>query len=178
MREFFSRVIRAAKLDVSLYDEVIEDRSALTQALGVVVLSGLAAAAVKTGAEGYDFLLKSAVLAVVGWFLWSLLIFLVGTKLFQEPKTDVKPGQVLRAIGFSTAPGLALLFGLVPYIGFFVEVVAKIWMFLAIFVAVKQSLGYRTVSKAVVVCLFSVIVVIFFLIVFVSISSVASATSL
>ena len=40
---FVNRIIRACKLDISLYEEVEADNSATLQAAGVVVLSSLAA---------------------------------------------------------------------------------------------------------------------------------------
>ena len=43
MSTFTDRMIRAAKLDVNLYEEVEADKGALGQAMGVVVLSGVAA---------------------------------------------------------------------------------------------------------------------------------------
>jgi len=39
MTSFRDRIIRAAKLDVDLYEEVEADKGALGQAMGVVVLS-------------------------------------------------------------------------------------------------------------------------------------------
>jgi len=55
MNLFFNRIIRAAKLDANLYEEVEADKGALGQAAGVVVLSSIAAglgAATTTGFNG------------------------------------------------------------------------------------------------------------------------------
>ena len=43
MSNFKERIIRAAKLDVNLYEEVEADRGALRQAMWIVVLSSIAA---------------------------------------------------------------------------------------------------------------------------------------
>ena len=43
MTSFKNRIIRAAMLDVNLYEEVEADKSAMVQAMGVVVLSSIAA---------------------------------------------------------------------------------------------------------------------------------------
>jgi len=43
MSSFQDRIIRAAKLDVNLYEEVEADKGAMSQAMVVVVLSSLAA---------------------------------------------------------------------------------------------------------------------------------------
>ena len=43
MENFSNRIIRAAKLDASLYEEVEADGTAMGQAMGVVILSAVAA---------------------------------------------------------------------------------------------------------------------------------------
>ncbi|MDC4206255.1 MAG: hypothetical protein MPW14_02390 [Candidatus Manganitrophus sp.] len=43
MGQFVDRMIRAAQLDENLYEEVEADKGAMKQAIGVVVLSSLAA---------------------------------------------------------------------------------------------------------------------------------------
>ena len=43
MSSFTDRIIRASKLDVSLYEEVEADKGAMGQAMAIVVLSSLAA---------------------------------------------------------------------------------------------------------------------------------------
>ena len=43
MTDFKDRIIRAAKLDVALYEEVEADKTATKQAMGVVILSSIAA---------------------------------------------------------------------------------------------------------------------------------------
>ena len=43
MTDLKERIIRAAKLDVNLYEEVEADKGALKQAMSVVVLSSIAA---------------------------------------------------------------------------------------------------------------------------------------
>ena len=53
--QYVKRIIRACKLDVSLYEEVEADKSATFQAAGVVVLSSLAAGvgAISLGASNF-----------------------------------------------------------------------------------------------------------------------------
>ena len=55
--QYVNRIIRACKLDVSLYEEVEADKSATFQAAGVVVLSSLAAGvgALSLGASNLSF---------------------------------------------------------------------------------------------------------------------------
>ena len=43
MQNYIDRIVRAAKLDINLYEEVGADKGAMGQAMGVVVLSSIAA---------------------------------------------------------------------------------------------------------------------------------------
>ncbi len=52
MASLQNRMIRAAKLDVNLYEEVEADKGALGQAMSVVVLSSLAAGIGTIGTGG------------------------------------------------------------------------------------------------------------------------------
>jgi len=54
---FFNRIIRAAKLDANLYEEVEADKGALGQAAGVVVLSSIAAGIGAATTAGFNGIL-------------------------------------------------------------------------------------------------------------------------
>ena len=88
---FINRIIRACKLDVSLYEEVEADKSATLQAALVVVLSSLAAGvgALSLGASNF---LMAPLLSLLSWYIWAYLIFLIGAKLFPEPNTKTDHG--------------------------------------------------------------------------------------
>ena len=96
---FINRIIRACKLDTTLYEEVEADKSATLQAALVVVLSSLAAGvgAISLGASNF---LMAPILSLVSWYIWAYLIYLIGAKLFPEPTTQADHGQLLRTIGF------------------------------------------------------------------------------
>ncbi|MEE8325786.1 MAG: hypothetical protein V3R58_01980, partial [candidate division NC10 bacterium] len=105
MASFADRMIRAAKLDVNLYEEVEADKSAMGQAMGVVVLSSVAAG-VGSGELGVGGIVAVTIAALIGWYIWAFLTYLIGTKLLPEPQTRADVGELLRTIGFSTSPGL------------------------------------------------------------------------
>ena len=108
--QYVNRIIRACKLDVSLYEEVEADKSATLQAASVVVLSSLAAGAgaISLGASNF---LMAPLLSLVSWYIWAYLIYLIGAKLFPEPTTKSDHGELLRTIGCSSAPGIIRVFG-------------------------------------------------------------------
>ena len=80
MNPFVDRMIRAAKLDVHVYEEVEADKSAMKQAMGVVVLSSLAGGIGFMQAAGLTGLLIGTVVSLIGWYLWAFLTYIIGTK--------------------------------------------------------------------------------------------------
>jgi hypothetical protein len=149
MGRFIKNIIRAAKLDASLYEEVEADPSALLSAMLVVLIASVAAGIgniYETGVEGIGWISLSALL---GWFIWSFLTYFIGTKLMPEPQTEADLGQLLRTIGFSSSPGIIRIFGLIPVAGLVLSIISSIWMLIAMVVAVRQALDYSSTWRAV-----------------------------
>ena len=168
MTTFWDRIIRAAKLDAQLYEEVEADTGAMRQAMGVVVLSSMAAG-VGSARGGLGGILVGTIAALIGWYVWAYLTYFIGTKFLPEPQTEADPGELLRTIGFSSSPGLIRVFGIIPGLAGLLFPVASIWMLVAMVIAVRQALDYESTSRAVAVCVIGWIVqlLIFVLLVFV-----------
>ncbi len=159
MDNFVNRIIRAAKLDAQLYEEVEADKSAMRQAMLVVVFSGVAAGLGNISKGGLSGVLLGTIAALAGWYIWAFLIYLIGTKLLPEPQTRSDIGELLRTIGFSSSPGLIRVLGVIPGIeggAFFM--VATVWMLAAMVIAVRQALDYTGTMRAVAVCVIGWIV--------------------
>jgi hypothetical protein len=152
MANFGNRIIRAARLDIALYEEVEADKSALGQAMGVVVLSSIAAGIGNASTAGVLGMLMMVVAALVGWYVWAYLTYLIGTKLLPEPQTKADIGELLRTIGFSSSPGLIRVFGIIPGMQSIVFPIATIWMLVAMIIAVRQALDYNSTLRAIGVC--------------------------
>jgi len=144
------RMVRAARLDPHLYEEVEADPAATRQAALVVVLAALAAG-LGGGGHGPGALLVGAVVALGAWYLWAFLIYWIGTRLLPEPGTQADHGQVLRAVGFAAAPGVLRVLGIVPGLRGLAFLVGGVWMLVATVVAVRQALDYRSTARAVAV---------------------------
>jgi len=146
-------MIRAARLDVNLYEEVEADKQATGQAMGVVVLSSLAAGIGSVGATGISGLVIGTVVALIAWFIWAFITYFVGTKILPEPQTRADYGELLRTIGFSSSPGLVRILGIIPVLGSFIFILSGIWMLVAMIIAVRQALDYKSTLRAVGVCI-------------------------
>ena len=146
------RMIRAARLDATLFEEVEADRDATQQAMLVVLLSSAAAGVGSFTEVGFSGLIGGAVVALAGWFLWALLTYWIGTSLLPEPQTQADLGQLLRTTGFSSSPGLLRVLGLVPGLWLVVMMGTSLWMLVAMVIAVRQALDYRGTWRAFGVC--------------------------
>ena len=152
MAKFLNRIFRAAKLDVSLYEEVEADKGAFVQAMGVVVLSSIATG-VGGVARGGIGILIGVILALLSWYVWAYLTYFIGTRLIPEPQTKATHGELLRTIGFASAPGILRVLGFFPVMRSLIFWVSTVWMLIAMVIAVRQALDYRSTFRAVLVCL-------------------------
>ena len=169
MTDFKDRIIRAARLDPNLYEEVEADKGAMGQAMGVVVLSSVAAGVGSTASGGITGIFIGTISALVGWYIWAYLTYFVGTKLLPEPQTESNPGELLRTIGFSSSPGLIRILGIIPGLAGVVFLVAAIWMLVAMVIAVRQALDYQSTWRAVGVCAIGWVIQVAVLVLFLSI---------
>ena len=152
MASMVDRMIRAAKLDAQLYEEVEADRGALGQAMGVVVLASIAGGVGSGRLGGLTGFFIGTVGALIAWFIWAALTYFIGTKILPESTTRADVGELLRTTGFSSSPGLIRALGLVPGITGIVFLVSGVWMLIAMIIAVRQALDYRSTFRAVGVC--------------------------
>lgn len=150
---FLARLIRAAKLEPALYEEVEADTLAINQALLVVALSSLATGIGAFGRIGVRGLLSGVVAGIIGWMLWSLLTYVIGARLLPAANTVANWGELLRTTGFATAPGILAVLGYAPVLTGFIAIVTQCWMFAAFVVAVRQALDYTSTWRAIAVCL-------------------------
>ncbi len=153
MSVFVNRMIAAGKLDTSVYEEVEADSNALGQAMGVVVLSSIAAGIGSfTQDAGIAIVIVGVLSALLGWYIWAVLTWWIGTKFLAEPQTNATIGELLRTTGFSSSPGLIRVLGFIPGLNLIVFLVASIWMLIAMVIAVRQALDYSSTGRAVGVC--------------------------
>ena len=153
MQNYIDRIVRAAKLDVNLYEEVEADKGAMGQAMGVVVLSSIAAGIGSIGTIGVKGIIIGAITALIAWYVWAYITYFIGAKILPEPQTKADHGELLRTIGFSSSPGLIRVLAIIPGISGIVFTIASIWMLTAMVIAVRQALDYQSTLRAVGVCI-------------------------
>ena len=133
-----NRMFGVLKLDVNTFEEVEKDQDATVQA-GIVVLLAAIVGGVGSGLGGSLFgdgsffsgFISTLLGAIIGWLLWSVVSYFVGTSFFGG-QADL--GQMLRVVGFAYTPQLLAI---IPCIG---GAIGAIWSLVAGFIAIRQGL--------------------------------------
>ena len=107
--------------------------------------------------------------AIFTWFVWSILIFVIGVKLFPDKQTKVPFKKVLTAVGFAHAPGLLRFFAITPELMIPIIFLTQFWIFAALIISTKQVLNLKSNFKS-----FGIVFLSFLIIAFLSISFVMS----
>ena len=144
---FLNRIYRSVKIDPEVFDEVQKDKNATIAAGIVVVLSSLAAGIAASHLGAVNFVL-APVLSLVTWFVWAYIVYFVGVKLFPDAKTKTTHLALLRSIGFSSAPGMIRILGFNDELMTVTFIGSAFWMLACMVVAVKQTLNYKSLWKA------------------------------
>lgn len=152
---FLQRLIGAAALDTAIYEEVEADQTATAQAVLVVLGSSVAAGiGMRPLAEQtVNSVILFSIIALISWAAWALLTYEIGTRLMPTRDTRSDVGELLRTIGFAATPGLLRVLGVMPAVLIPVFAATAIWMLVAMVVAVRQALDYRSTGRAVAVCI-------------------------
>lgn len=138
------RIIRAIKLDKSLYAEVANNKNLMSESVIIVlVTAALAGIGSMINAERpmVAFITQIVSNLLFGWFLWSLIAYFIG-KVFFDGDSDVE--EMLRTLGFATAPRLLSLFSFVPCVGWLIGLAGGILSLIAGIIAIRESMEFST----------------------------------
>lgn len=147
-RGLISRMFRAIKLQSALYEEVEADKSANVQAGLVIVIVAIATAIgaglASLSAGGMLAAVWGLVVALLGWLLWALVVYIIGAKLMKGKQTQSNWGEVARTIGFANSPGVFRILAFIPVVGWLISIVAWIWILIAGIIGVRAALDFST----------------------------------
>lgn len=153
-RSLVERMIGAAMLDVSVYEEVEHDQGATGQAAIVIAIVAVCAA-IGSYSQGGKGIIAAVLGAFLGWLIMAALTYVVGTKLFGGT-ADL--GEMLRTIGFSRSPGVLAILGFIPVLGWIILIAVSIWQLVTAVIAIRQALDFDT-GKAIATALIAWIIV-------------------
>jgi hypothetical protein len=142
------RMVRAAKLDPNVYEEVEADKSATLQAALVVIITAVAVGVGGLRDGGGAGLIGGVVVGLLAWVVWAWLSYIIGTKMFPEAETQADWGQLARTMGFAHSPRVLGVLGIIPYVGAIIGLIVFFWVWACMIVAVRQALDYKSTWRA------------------------------
>ena len=142
------RVAGVLRLQPRVFEDIEADGGANGQALGIVVLSSLAAGAGGGVIGGLGGMVAEALGAVVGWVMWAGVTYVLGARLLPERDTRTDMGELLRVMGYSSAQTFFTILAPVPFLGRAVPSIVSFWLLATTVLAVRQALDYRSTLRA------------------------------
>jgi hypothetical protein len=155
---FGDRIVGAMRLDAATFEDIERDPSAIGQAVGVIALAAISAGIGNIWYGGMRGIVGRIVGSLIGYLLWTVLVWLIGTKLMPDPATKADLPETFRVIAFAAAPGVLGFITIIPILGWLLMAVIWIWMMAAMVVAVRQVLDYTDTMKAVIVVVIGFVV--------------------
>ena len=149
---YFQRLQKAIMLDVSFYEEVENDKKFTDQAMMTVVFVSIVQGLMIAGFAPIA-LVQGILGSLVRFIIWAFFIAFVGTRILPEPETKSNTGELIRTLGFAYAPGLLVIFKVLPFINSFVDPIVVILQLAAMTIAVRQALDFNSTVRAVGVCI-------------------------
>jgi hypothetical protein len=149
---YFQRLQKAIMLDVSFYEEVENDKKFTDQAMMTVVLVSIVQGLMIAGFAPIA-LVQGILGSLLRFIIWTFFIAFVGTRILPEPETKSNTGELIRTLGFAYAPGLLVIFKVLPFINSFVDPIVVILQLAAMTIAVRQALDFNSTVRAVGVCI-------------------------
>ena len=156
MADLTGRIIGALQA-TKTFEEIEADPNAFTQAVTVIVVAGLSALVGNFFRAGIIGGVIGLVASLCGYALFSLLVFLIGTKLMPEPATKADFNEAFRTIGFAASPGILSILAIVPFIGPLITFALMLWSLVIAVIAVRAVLDYSNTGRAIIVCLLAAV---------------------
>ena len=150
MRGMLYRAFMAARFSRATYRDVLRDQEAILNALGIVILAGIAYAVGQSSAVGEsveqgldagkvgDRIIGAwfaSVTFMVGWLIWAGIAYGVG-RVFQRDQATFR--EVLRVLGICFGPALLLFLTAITPIESLVFNTVTIWMLVAGIIALQE----------------------------------------
>jgi hypothetical protein len=155
MISFLERFMGVLVLDRFAFEEIEADRRAGMQSVIVVLMVCLAGgfAARGLGLAGVPGFISGTIVALGAFLVWAAVVLTLGTITVPERETRSDLPELLRVLGFAAAPAVFIVLAAMPAVAPLVFAVVMPWTVATAVVGVRQALDYRSLPRAITVCL-------------------------
>ena len=142
------RMMRAIRLDRTLFRQVADNPEYTSEAaLIAVIVSVIASLGAVFGKNPLLlFIGQLANQILLGWLLWALVAYFVGTALF---KGRSQPMEMIRTLAYAGVPRILGVFGSVPCVGWILALAGWVLSIAAGVIAIRESMEFDTTSAVV-----------------------------
>ena len=152
------RMVGAMKADVKTFQEIEADPNAITQAVMVIVIAGVAGLIGNIFRAGVMAGIFTLIVSLIGYALFAFLVVIIGTKVMPEPSTKADFQEGFRVLGFTAAPGVFNILAIIPFLGPFLSFLIAIWMLVIAVIATREVLDYSNTGRAIIVCIIAMLI--------------------
>lgn len=141
----FDRMLRAVRLDKTLYRMVADNPEYTQEAAIIAVLVSLVASLGAFGGSNpvLNFLLQLVSNLLLGWVLWALVAYFVGTTFF---KGRSQPMEMMRTLAYAGIPRLLGVLGIIPCVGWIGALAGFLLSIVAGVIAIRESMEFDNTS--------------------------------
>lgn len=154
MTRFFTRFVGVLVLDPAAFEEIEAHPHAAMQSVVVVMMVCLAGglAAKGLGLAGLSGFVTGTIVSLGAFLVWAAVVTSLGTATVPEKQTSSNLPELLRVLGFASAPGVFVAFAAMPAVAPVVTVIVMAWTIATTVMGVRQALDYRSLPRAIAVC--------------------------
>jgi hypothetical protein len=157
-----NRIIRAIKLDKTLYTEVKPNEALTNEAITVIILAILAGAIgqfftglffVSFGSAILRLIVHGLIFGTIGIGLFIFLCQFLGQALYKGTAT-LK--EMIRTLGYAQAPAILSILVFIPVLGWLLALIGTILTWVTSFIALRETEGFDN-TKTIVVLLIAAV---------------------
>lgn len=139
------RLIRAVRLDRTLYRMVADNPEYNNEATLVAVVVSLVAAlnGLASARPIQSFLVQAVIGILFGWLLWAMVAYLVGSRFFKGRSTA---NEMMRTLAYAGVPRLLGVFGFIPCVGWIAALAGGVLSIIAGVIAIREAMEFDTTS--------------------------------
>ena len=167
--QYLDIFFKSLKLDKNLYKDTKYFGEAAIYFAGLIMILDGVAGAVAANSIVKTSIGISGLTAILTWLVWSILIYVIGVKIFPEKESKIPFKKILIGVGYAHSPGLIRFFAVTPDIVLLIVFLTQFWIFASLIISTKQILNLKNNFKA-----FGIVFLSFLIILFLSITFLMS----
>jgi predicted neutral ceramidase superfamily lipid hydrolase len=157
---FLNIIIKSLKLDKTLYRDNKNFGEAAIYFAGLIIILGGIAGAIAANTIIKTPIAMSGLTQILNWLVWSILIYVIGVKIFPDKGTKVSFKKVLISVGYANSPGLLRFFAVTPDLMIPIIIISQFWILASLIISTKQILNLDSNIKSFSIILLSFLIII------------------